>query len=220
MDIYSAVFVFCVYAVGTMEVQVLSAMALARRKAAPPPTASKLGRMLGSSLCVFVATYFLVHGTLSVLVPCHFQCFRVRIAALVAGVVDLAVTASIMPPNKWLLLPNISWTKLKKKRRTAMKPLPVSVALLALFLAASYQDLAVAAGADGGGGGVPVPDGVCEGKCKNRCSQKVAGRCMGLCMMCCGKCAGCVPLGPLAPKDECPCYRDMKSPKSGRPKCP
>ncbi|XP_037481414.1 peamaclein-like isoform X1 [Triticum dicoccoides] len=112
-----------------------------------------------------------------------------------------------------------------------MKPLPVSVALLALFLAASYQDLAVAAellvvggradaGADGGGGGVPVPDGVCEGKCKNRCSQKVAGRCMGLCMMCCGKCAGCVPLGPLAPKDECPCYRDMKSPKSGRPKCP
>ncbi|KAM3384573.1 hypothetical protein ACQJBY_008922 [Aegilops geniculata] len=97
MDIYSAVFVFCVYAVGTMEVQVLSAMALARRKAAPAPTASKLGRMLGSSLCVFVATYLLAHGTLSVLGPCHFQCLRVRIAALVAGVVDLAVTASIMP---------------------------------------------------------------------------------------------------------------------------
>uniref|UniRef100_A0A453B6X9 Uncharacterized protein n=1 Tax=Aegilops tauschii subsp. strangulata TaxID=200361 RepID=A0A453B6X9_AEGTS len=97
MDIYSAVFVFCVYAVGTMEVQVLSAMALARRKAAPAPTASKLGRMLGSSLCVFVATYLLAHGTLSVLAPCHFQCLRVRIAALVAGVVDLAVTASIMP---------------------------------------------------------------------------------------------------------------------------
>ncbi|KAM3384571.1 hypothetical protein ACQJBY_008920 [Aegilops geniculata] len=103
-----------------------------------------------------------------------------------------------------------------------MKPLPVTLALLALFLAASFQDLAVAADADGAGdvGSVPVPDSVCEGKCKNRCSQKVAGRCMGLCMMCCGKCAGCVPSGPLAPKDECPCYRDMKSPKSGRPKCP
>uniref|UniRef100_A0A453B6X4 Uncharacterized protein n=1 Tax=Aegilops tauschii subsp. strangulata TaxID=200361 RepID=A0A453B6X4_AEGTS len=142
-----------------------------------------------------------------------------------------------------------------------MKPLPVTLALLALFLAASYQDLAVAAAgnftghrhslicssyhsgmhslmtrttyfvclvvgghadadADGVGSGAPVLDSVCEGKCKNRCSQKVAGRCMGLCMMCCGKCAGCVPSGPLAPKDECPCYRDMKSPKSGRPKCP
>uniref|UniRef100_A0A453B6L7 Uncharacterized protein n=1 Tax=Aegilops tauschii subsp. strangulata TaxID=200361 RepID=A0A453B6L7_AEGTS len=76
------------------------------------------------------------------------------------------------------------------------------------------------ADADGVGSGAPVLDSVCEGKCKNRCSQKVAGRCMGLCMMCCGKCAGCVPSGPLAPKDECPCYRDMKSPKSGRPKCP
>ncbi|VAH44238.1 unnamed protein product [Triticum turgidum subsp. durum] len=109
-----------------------------------------------------------------------------------------------------------------------MKPLPVTLALLALFLVASYQDLTVAADADadadaagaGDVGAVPVPDSVCEGKCKNRCSQKVAGRCMGLCMMCCGKCAGCVPSGPLAPKDECPCYRDMKSPKSGRPKCP
>ncbi|XP_037488941.1 gibberellin-regulated protein 7-like [Triticum dicoccoides] len=129
--------------------------------------------------------------------------------------------------NKWLLLPNISWTETElKKKDKAMKPLPVTLALLALFLVASYQDLTVAADADadaagaGDVGAVPVPDSVCEGKCKNRCSQKVAGRCMGLCMMCCGKCAGCVPSGPLAPKDECPCYRDMKSPKSGRPKCP
>ncbi|CAM0906559.1 unnamed protein product [Alopecurus aequalis] len=95
-----------------------------------------------------------------------------------------------------------------------MKLLPITLALLALFLVASYQDLTVAA--DGGA----VPDSVCNGKCKNRCSQKVAGRCMGLCMMCCGRCAGCVPSGPYASKDECPCYRDMKSPKSGRPKCP
>lgn len=95
---YSAMFVFCVYAVGTMEVQVLAAMALARRKAAPAPRPSKLGRMLGNSLCVFVATYLLAHGTLSVLAPCQFVCFgRARVAALVAGVVDLAVTASIMP---------------------------------------------------------------------------------------------------------------------------
>ncbi|KQK15448.1 peamaclein [Brachypodium distachyon] len=98
-----------------------------------------------------------------------------------------------------------------------MKPLPATLALLLLFLVASYRDLAVAA--DGGGGAV-VPDAVCEAKCGKRCSQKVAGRCMGLCKMCCGKCAGCVPSGPFASKDECPCYRDMKSPKSGRPKCP
>uniref|UniRef100_A0ACD5V100 Uncharacterized protein n=1 Tax=Avena sativa TaxID=4498 RepID=A0ACD5V100_AVESA len=97
-----------------------------------------------------------------------------------------------------------------------MKLLPVTVALLALFLVASYQDLAVAAD----GAAAAVPDSVCDGKCRKRCSQKVAGRCMGLCMMCCGKCAGCVPSGPEASKDECPCYRDMKSPKSGRPKCP
>uniref|UniRef100_A0ACD5V2P3 Uncharacterized protein n=1 Tax=Avena sativa TaxID=4498 RepID=A0ACD5V2P3_AVESA len=117
-----------------------------------------------------------------------------------------------------------------------MKLLPVTLVLLALFLFASYQDLAVAAGsrladeqlffwscgglaAEGAAAAVP-PDSVCDGKCRKRCSQKVAGRCMGLCMMCCGKCAGCVPSGPTASKDECSCYRDMKSPKSGRPKCP
>ncbi|KAL6656890.1 hypothetical protein ACP70R_004670 [Stipagrostis hirtigluma subsp. patula] len=99
-----------------------------------------------------------------------------------------------------------------------MRAVSVSaVALLLLFLvagaAASFQDLAVAA--DG-----PVPDGVCDTKCKIRCSEKVAGRCYGLCMMCCGRCAGCVPSGPRASKDECPCYRDMTSPKSRRPKCP
>uniref|UniRef100_A0ACD5UZW1 Uncharacterized protein n=1 Tax=Avena sativa TaxID=4498 RepID=A0ACD5UZW1_AVESA len=98
-----------------------------------------------------------------------------------------------------------------------MKLLPVTLVLLALFLFASYQDLAVAA--EGAAAAVP-PDSVCDGKCRKRCSQKVAGRCMGLCMMCCGKCAGCVPSGPTASKDECSCYRDMKSPKSGRPKCP
>ncbi|KAL6856218.1 hypothetical protein ACP4OV_019020 [Aristida adscensionis] len=87
--------------------------------------------------------------------------------------------------------------------------------LLALLAAASLQDLAVSAEGHGG-----VPDGVCDGKCKTRCSEKKAGRCYELCMMCCGRCAGCVPSGPRASKDECPCYRDMTSPKSGRPKCP
>ncbi|KAL5198146.1 hypothetical protein ABZP36_001658 [Zizania latifolia] len=89
------------------------------------------------------------------------------------------------------------------------------LALLALLLvAASNQDLTVAA--DGGA----VADAVCDAKCQKRCSLKVAGRCIGLCKMCCGRCNGCVPSGPYASKDECPCYRDMTSPKSGRPKCP
>ncbi|GJN32945.1 hypothetical protein PR202_gb21490 [Eleusine coracana subsp. coracana] len=91
-----------------------------------------------------------------------------------------------------------------------MKPISsvALVLLLVLVVSASVPDHAVAA------------DGVCNAKCQSRCSLKKAGRCMGLCMMCCGKCAGCVPSGPYASKDECPCYRDMTSPKSGRPKCP
>lgn len=128
-----------------------------------------------------------------------------------------------------------------------MKAIPVALLLLVLVAAASsFKHLAEAAGnfsppnlteplqgeilspfckylttpcvciADGGA----VPDGVCDGKCRSRCSLKKAGRCMGLCMMCCGKCQGCVPSGPYASKDECPCYRDMKSPKNQRPKCP
>ncbi|NP_001150531.1 GIR1 precursor [Zea mays] len=96
-----------------------------------------------------------------------------------------------------------------------MKAIPVALLLLVLVAAASsFKHLAEAA--DGGA----VPDGVCDGKCRSRCSLKKAGRCMGLCMMCCGKCQGCVPSGPYASKDECPCYRDMKSPKNQRPKCP
>ncbi|CAN6225923.1 unnamed protein product [Urochloa humidicola] len=94
-----------------------------------------------------------------------------------------------------------------------MKGIPVAALfLLVLVAAAAFQDLAVAAEGDAGG--------VCDGKCRSRCSLKKAGRCMGLCMMCCGKCQGCVPSGPYASKDECPCYRDMKSPKTQRPKCP
>ncbi|XP_062187726.1 peamaclein-like [Phragmites australis] len=95
-----------------------------------------------------------------------------------------------------------------------MKAVSATLVLLLLFMvSASFQDLTVAA--DG-----VVPDVVCDAKCRNRCSQKAGGRCMGYCMMCCGKCSGCVPSGPFASKDECPCYRDLKSPKSGRPKCP
>ncbi|KAF8664312.1 hypothetical protein HU200_054862 [Digitaria exilis] len=99
-----------------------------------------------------------------------------------------------------------------------MKGIPVALLLLALVAAASLPDLAVAA--DNGAAAAPVPDAVCDGKCRSRCSLKVAGRCMGLCMMCCRDCKGCVPSGPYASKDECPCYRDKKSPKTQRPKCP
>uniref|UniRef100_A0A0E0AM51 Gibberellin regulated protein n=1 Tax=Oryza glumipatula TaxID=40148 RepID=A0A0E0AM51_9ORYZ len=108
----------------------------------------------------------------------------------------------------------------KDQEKMRVLPLRATTALLAtLLVAASFQDLTVAA--DGGGGGVvPVPDSVCDAKCQKRCSLKVAGRCMGLCKMCCHDCGGCVPSGPYASKDECPCYRDMVSPKSRRPKCP
>ncbi|CAA0827891.1 Gibberellin-regulated protein 10 [Striga hermonthica] len=66
------------------------------------------------------------------------------------------------------------------------------------------------------------PDGVsafCQSKCDYRCSE--AGRrdrCLKYCYICCEKCH-CVPSGTSGNKDECPCYRDWKTPKGG-PKCP
>ncbi|KAL9235528.1 hypothetical protein vseg_010279 [Gypsophila vaccaria] len=60
----------------------------------------------------------------------------------------------------------------------------------------------------------------CKKKCGERCALKGPGsRCEAYCLMCCDKCH-CVPSGTSGNLDQCPCYRDMKSPKSGRPKCP
>ncbi|XP_062190165.1 peamaclein-like [Phragmites australis] len=95
-----------------------------------------------------------------------------------------------------------------------MKAISVTLVLLLFVLVASFQDDTVVAD------NAAVPDGACDAKCRSRCSLKKAGRCFGLCTMCCGKCQGCVPSGPYASKDECPCYRDMKFHKDGRPKCP
>ncbi|KAK9734372.1 hypothetical protein RND81_04G135500 [Saponaria officinalis] len=68
----------------------------------------------------------------------------------------------------------------------------------------------------------PAPaSAICKKKCGERCALKGAGsRCESYCLMCCGKCDGCVPSGTSGNLDQCPCYRDMKSPKTGRPKCP
>ncbi|KAL9284031.1 Gibberellin-regulated protein 10 [Arabidopsis thaliana] len=60
----------------------------------------------------------------------------------------------------------------------------------------------------------------CGGKCNVRCSK--AGRqdrCLKYCNICCEKCNYCVPSGTYGNKDECPCYRDMKTSK-GTSKCP
>ncbi|XP_004959804.1 snakin-1 [Setaria italica] len=88
-----------------------------------------------------------------------------------------------------------------------MKGIPMALLLLTLVAVASFQDIAAVAA-----GSAPVPNEVCDAKCRSPCSLKKAGRCMGLCMMRCTDCQGCVPSGPYASKDECPCYKDKKSP--------
>ncbi|KAL4192716.1 hypothetical protein AMTRI_Chr06g195700 [Amborella trichopoda] len=59
----------------------------------------------------------------------------------------------------------------------------------------------------------------CEPACETRCSATQYHKaCMTYCMYCCTRCL-CVPSGTYGHKDECPCYRDMKT-KEGKPKCP
>ncbi|KAF5201072.1 Gibberellin-regulated protein [Thalictrum thalictroides] len=63
-------------------------------------------------------------------------------------------------------------------------------------------------------------DAVCDSKCKVRCAKAgYKDRCLKYCGICCQKCEYCVPSGTYGNKDECPCYRDMKT-SNGKPKCP
>uniref|UniRef100_A0A7C9DDU2 Gibberellin regulated protein n=1 Tax=Opuntia streptacantha TaxID=393608 RepID=A0A7C9DDU2_OPUST len=63
------------------------------------------------------------------------------------------------------------------------------------------------------------PSAYCSKNCGQRCAMKGPGsRCEKYCLMCCAKC-NCVPAGTYGNLDQCPCYRDWKSP-NGRPKCP
>ncbi|CAH1431920.1 unnamed protein product [Lactuca virosa] len=69
----------------------------------------------------------------------------------------------------------------------------------------------------GGEGSVPIEQ--CPSACSIRCSATHhRSHCMDVCVDCCGKCL-CVPSGTIGNKDECPCYRDLKT-KDGQPKCP
>uniref|UniRef100_A0A0E0QAN1 Gibberellin regulated protein n=1 Tax=Oryza rufipogon TaxID=4529 RepID=A0A0E0QAN1_ORYRU len=160
---------------------------------------------------------FMIHGRPS---PCEIPpltCSHTKEATGAAHSLHQCSSSAAVALNTHLLTVFVRAQKDQEKMRVL--PLRATTALLAtLLVAASFQDLTVAA--DGGGSVVPVPDSVCDAKCQKRCSLKVAGRCMGLCKMCCHDCGGCVPSGPYASKDECPCYRDMVSPKSRRPKCP
>nr|XP_043618806.1 peamaclein-like [Erigeron canadensis] len=64
-----------------------------------------------------------------------------------------------------------------------------------------------------------VPIKGCPYACSVRCSATHhRGQCMDVCQDCCGKCS-CVSSGAIGNKNECPCYRDMKT-KYGKPKCP
>ncbi|XP_076883245.1 peamaclein-like [Bidens hawaiensis] len=69
----------------------------------------------------------------------------------------------------------------------------------------------------GGEGSVSIQN--CSGACAYRCSATHhRGNCIDTCNDCCGKCL-CVPSGTYGNKDECPCYRDMRT-QEGQPKCP
>ncbi|KAG5254282.1 Gibberellin regulated protein [Salix suchowensis] len=69
----------------------------------------------------------------------------------------------------------------------------------------------------GGEGSVKLKD--CPKACGVRCSATShKSACTFFCNYCCKRCL-CVPSGTYGHKDECKCYRDMKT-KEGKPKCP
>ncbi|CAH1431921.1 unnamed protein product [Lactuca virosa] len=91
----------------------------------------------------------------------------------------------------------------------------VQLNFLVFFVVASMTviELSIA----GGEGSVPIEQ--CPSACSIRCSATHhRSHCMDVCVDCCGKCL-CVPSGTLGNKNECPCYRDLKT-KEGQPKCP
>ncbi|XP_022720035.1 gibberellin-regulated protein 11-like [Durio zibethinus] len=61
----------------------------------------------------------------------------------------------------------------------------------------------------------------CETKCAFRCSKSWKPKmCHKTCNTCCQMCNdGCVPPGPTANRDVCPCYAQMKT-HGNRYKCP
>ncbi|XVF73959.1 hypothetical protein PTKIN_Ptkin13bG0022800 [Pterospermum kingtungense] len=61
----------------------------------------------------------------------------------------------------------------------------------------------------------------CESKCAFRCSKSWKPKmCHKTCNSCCQRCNdGCVPPGPTANRDVCPCYAQMKT-HGNRYKCP
>ncbi|KAK6246603.1 hypothetical protein QUC31_001359 [Theobroma cacao] len=61
----------------------------------------------------------------------------------------------------------------------------------------------------------------CQTKCAFRCSKSWKPKmCHKTCNTCCQRCNdGCVPPGPTANRDVCPCYAQMKT-HGNRYKCP
>ncbi|XP_039051424.1 peamaclein-like isoform X1 [Hibiscus syriacus] len=56
---------------------------------------------------------------------------------------------------------------------------------------------------------VQRPD--CQPKCASRCSKSWKPKmCLKTCTACCNTCQGCVPVGPTANKEVCPCYAKYK----------
>ncbi|XP_039041870.1 gibberellin-regulated protein 3-like [Hibiscus syriacus] len=56
---------------------------------------------------------------------------------------------------------------------------------------------------------VQRPD--CVPKCESRCSKSWKPKmCLKTCIACCNTCEGCVPPGPTANKEVCPCYAQYK----------
>ncbi|GMI90533.1 hypothetical protein HRI_002722600 [Hibiscus trionum] len=51
----------------------------------------------------------------------------------------------------------------------------------------------------------------CGPKCASRCSKSWKPEmCLQTCTACCNTCEGCVPAGPTASKEVCPCYAKYK----------
>ncbi|XP_022772398.1 gibberellin-regulated protein 3-like [Durio zibethinus] len=101
-------------------------------------------------------------------------------------------------------------TKIRRNKSLGMASTNTTFAFLCLLLMSEVGMLMVEAERED-----------CQTKCAFRCSKSWKPKmCLKTCNTCCQRCNdGCVPPGPTANRDVCPCYAQMKT-HGNRYKCP
>ncbi|KAL4334987.1 hypothetical protein GQ457_07G020010 [Hibiscus cannabinus] len=83
---------------------------------------------------------------------------------------------------------------------------PLLLAVLCLFLVSVSEVYITITFIDG-----KKKNSDCGPKCTSRCSKSWKPEmCLQTCTACCNTCEGCVPAGPIASKEVCPCYAKYK----------